>query len=208
MPTWEWYSLVACISALVGIAIHIRYRLFTTKAALFLLVALICTAFGYGASLLVSLVSTLPQIVTLIIDYAWIVATSFTLTALANILRNDKPGFARYPFLFTLLPLLIIPVFALISDTILIKNWVLGLFQAGALLISVLLFGLMAMREKTFRSILLTWPFFAASWTLKWILPDLSSTYWLVPILLSAGIILASKAFQIIQSDPKIVPSN
>jgi len=203
MPTWEWYSLVACISALIGISIHIRYRLYDIKAANFLLIALISTAFGYGASLLVSLISMKPQIVTLIIDYAWIIATAFTLSALANILRDDKPGFARYPFAFTLLPLIIIPVFVLISDTMLIKNWVLGLFQAGALLISVLLFGLMAIRQRIFRIILLSWPFFAASWTLKWVLSDVNAAFWLVSILLSFGIISAAKAFQMIHTDSK-----
>ncbi len=198
MSAWEWHSLLAAASAAYSwVLLWREWRSRRSVAKGLLLVCLAAIFAGYAARAAAS-VAQLPEAAGWYsaVQYAWVVGACFLLAALANLLRDDKPSFARYPVAFTLLPLVLIPFYPLISDTLLIQDWVLGLYQAGALLISLFLFGLIAYRDPSWRLLFTLWPLFAVAWTLHWLAGEGSVVTWLVPVLVSAGMILSVNALR------------
>ena len=73
---------------------------------------------------------------------AWgnFVSISLVLSALFVIIRDSKPVFARFPIYLTLLPMSGIIFFAIIPTSYVIKDILEFIMQAGAVLVSLLLF--------------------------------------------------------------------
>lgn len=198
MGAWEWQSLLcAAAAAYSSFLLWGEWRSRASVAKGMLLVSLCAVFLGYAVRVAAS-VAEVPAASAwyTVVQYAWVVGACFLLSALANLLREDKPPYARYPVAFTLLPLVLIPFYPLISETLLIQNWVLGLYQAGALLISLFLFGLIAYRDPSWRSLFTLWPLFAVAWVLHWLAGETPLVTWLVPILVSAGMILSANALR------------
>lgn len=74
---------------------------------------------------------------------AWgnFISISLILSALFVIIRDSKPVFARFPMYLTLLPLSGILFFAIIPTSYAIKGILELIMQAGALVVTLLLFG-------------------------------------------------------------------
>ncbi len=75
-----------------------------------------------------------------ITDWSTIFSVSFLLSACAALIRDLKPVFSRFPRLFTFLPLLLIAVYPFIIDTGMFKDWLVALYQFGAIIICLLVF--------------------------------------------------------------------
>jgi len=67
---------------------------------------------------------------------------SLVLTALGMENWQDRPAVARFPFVFTFVPLLLIATFILVYNTVYIKDVLLGIYEGGAILTALILFGL------------------------------------------------------------------
>ena len=64
------------------------------------------------------------------------------LSALFMMIRESKPVFARFPFYLTFLPFISLIFFGLLDVSFAIKDLLIIIFKAGALLVSFMLFGI------------------------------------------------------------------
>ncbi len=73
-------------------------------------------------------------------EWSMICAISFVITALTVVIREILPAYARYPFIFSLLPLLIIALYPFITDAQVLKDLLNQILQGGALLVSIIFY--------------------------------------------------------------------
>ena len=196
MLNWEWYSVVVAISSVISLSM-LRERLLSQgRAGKALIMVLGIAIVGYSISIIGSLFPTLFEITAIVTDLCWITQASFILTSLANFLREDKPTYARYPVIFTYLPMIILPVYPFILETVVIKEWVLALYQFGSICISGLLLGLLVSREFKYVIVFIPWGIFTVVWLLTWIIEPLWLTETIRAIVIAVGIIFFSKTFR------------
>lgn len=102
-------------------------------------------------------------------EWATVFAVSFLLSAVAALVRDSKPGFSRFPRIFTLAPLVLILIYPLIVDTITVKEWVIAIYQASALIIGLLVYSLKTLRDGRYGYVLVGIVFFAVTFILFWL---------------------------------------
>jgi hypothetical protein len=191
----DWQSLIATIASFAVVIVLFRQGYYRSSATAFALAATLTAGLAYATDFIVDVAAIQSTLVLSLIDLMWLIVAALLLVSLANFLREDKPPFARYPFFFTLLPLIVLPVYPFIADTVVIKNWVLALYQFGALAIAGLLFSLMSTKDKSYWIIVLSVALFAFAWLTKWIVDFQGSDRWVYTICVILGMILASKSF-------------
>lgn len=72
-------------------------------------------------------------------EWCHVVAISSVLTGLAFLIYYSKPPFARFPIVLCFVPLLIIGTYVFSMHTLVLKEWLLSIYEGGALLIAVLM---------------------------------------------------------------------
>jgi hypothetical protein len=85
----------------------------------------------------------------LLYDYLRVGGVACLLCYLGVQIREDKPPINRAPVLLSFLPLLLLGVHPLVSDTIVLKETLLKMYFGGALIISILYYGLNSLKRKT-----------------------------------------------------------
>jgi hypothetical protein len=196
MLNWEWYSVVVAISSVISLSM-LRERLLSQgRAGKSLIVVLGIAVVAYSVSTIGSIFPFLSEFTAIAADLCWITQASFILTSLANFLREDKPIYARYPVIFTYLPMIILPVYPFVLETVVIKEWVLALYQFGSICISALLLGLLVSREFKYVIVFIPWAIFTTVWFLKWLIEPLWFTETIRATVIAVGIIFFSKTFK------------
>lgn len=191
--TIDWQSLAAALASIVVSIVLLRLEVLKSASTAFATTAVILSGFGYLFDAVVSLLGTLTPLIQSASDLIWLTVAALLLVSLANFLRDDKPPFARYPFVFTLLPLIVLPVYPFIADTVVIKAWILGLYQFGALTIALLLFSLIASKDKSARLFVLAVFCFCLAWLVRWVADMPSAGRWVYTSFVITGMILATK---------------
>ncbi len=191
----DWQSFLAAIASYTVTGLLVRHGYHRGASTAFALAATLFAGLSYTIDFIIRLLDVQAMITQSLSDLMWLMVATLLLVSLANFLREDKPPFARYPFFFTLLPLIVLPVYPYISETVVIKNWVLALYQFGALAISGLLFSLMSTKEKAYRFVVASVVLFAFAWLSKWIIVFQDSGRWVYTVCVILGMILASKTF-------------
>lgn len=69
-------------------------------------------------------------------------AVSFVLVALSIENWEDRPLVARYPYAFNFSALILIPAYLLLYQTVYLQEVMIGIYEGGAILVALLLFGL------------------------------------------------------------------
>jgi hypothetical protein len=204
----DWQSLIASISSLVAATVLIRIGYLDKASTAFAIMAVLVSGVVFATVFVFSLFDVKSLLSQSITDFGWLTIAAVLLVSLANFLREDKPPFARYPFFFTLLPLIVLPVFPFISDTVVIKNWVLALYQFGALLIAALLFTLVSLRDKSVPLVIIAIVMFAVAWFSKWIFQFQGFGSWMYTSSIILGMILATKSFYDKSNHQPIIKAN
>lgn len=83
---------------------------------------------------------TNPDRSQFLIGWNQTIGISFILSALSMVIWHFKPSYTRHPYPFVYLPLLLIPIYGLISDMSVLSELLNQIFQGGAYLIAVLLY--------------------------------------------------------------------
>lgn len=193
--TFDWPSLTAAVASMGVLFVLIRLDVFKSAATAFVTLAVILAGLGYLFDTVVAFLESMSPILQATSDLVWLTVAALLLVSLANFLRDDKPPFARYPFVFTLLPLIVLPVYPFIADTVVIKAWILGLYQFGALSIAFLLFSLMASKDKSVRLLVLAVLSFGLAWIVRWVVEMPQAGRWVYTMMVVTGMILATKTF-------------
>lgn len=193
--TLDWPSLIAAVASIVVSVVLFRLDVLKSASTAFATIAVLLAGFGYLFDAIVGFMEYMSPIMQAASDLVWLTVAALLLVSLANFLRDDKPPFARYPFVFTLLPLIVLPVYPFIADTVVIKAWILGLYQFGALSIALLLFSLMASKNKSVRLLVLAVLSFGLAWIVRWVVDMPQAGRWVYTMMVVTGMILATKTF-------------
>jgi len=129
-----------------------------------------------------------------------VILSSLSLTFLANMLRKLKPSYAKYPLLFSFLPLLLIAVFPLIRESEVIYTLLYRLVLGGGSLSLILMSVMLWKKDSQLWSLFLGAVFLFSAYLLEWFFNDISSYHpWTVHTSISASIPLILLAFKRIE---------
>lgn len=135
--------------------------------------------------------------VAFILEWGHVTCLAFVLSSLAVFIRESKPVFAQFPMLYTALPLLIIISYILVHNTYAIKNWLIGIYQGGAILVALLMYSVYTYRRSEYAMILYGVAIFLVCYILYWYVPVIAETYgWVWKILFGAGMIVTVLGYE------------
>ncbi len=129
-------------------------------------------------------------------DWSTVFAVSFALSASAALIRDFKPAMTRFPKIFTFFPLLLILVYPFIIETILLKTWIIAIYQGSTLIIGMLIYGYRTSQDNRFGYMFVGLSFFLITFILfhlpaAWfVLPDYG---WM--LLVSSGILIITVGY-------------
>lgn len=124
------------------------------------------------------------------IEWGHIIALSFVLSSLSIFIRQSKPVFAQFPLVYTALPLLIVFSYFLVQNTYALKEWLLSIYQGGAILVAMLMYGIYSYREERYKYILVGIIFFLITFILFWYIPGIRENYaWIWKCILGLSLI-------------------
>ncbi|MGD8428012.1 MAG: hypothetical protein PVH63_10280 [Balneolaceae bacterium] len=133
----------------------------------------------------------LSVITGIIVEWGQIICLAFVLSSLAVFIRESKPVFAQFPMLYTTLPLFIVISYFLVKDTYALKNWLLTIYQGGAITISLLMYAIYTYRKSEYALVLSGVCSFLLAYLLFWYVPGLKENYaWIWKLLIAEGVLV------------------
>lgn len=125
-----------------------------------------------------------------IIEWGHIIGLAFVLSSLTIFIRESKPVFAQFPMFYTALPLLIVISYLLVQDTYALKNWLIAIYQGGAIVVAFLMYSVYTYRKNEYVVILAGITLFLISYVLFWYTGDLLENYpWIWKLLVGFAMI-------------------
>jgi hypothetical protein len=101
-------------------------------------------------------------------EWGRISAIALVLSGLTAFIRFVKPPFARFPRVFSAFPLLIIPAHYFGMNSAVLKEWVIGIYEIGALFIALVMYAAQLRRDAQFLIILAGLGFNVIAFTAYW----------------------------------------
>lgn len=176
--------------------VRLKYLGLTIAASIFTIMQLGLVVEHITQSSAVGLVSAF------LLEWGHVVALAFVLSSLAAFIRESKPVFAQFPLLYTAFPLLIVVSYILVQDTYALKRWLVGIYQGGAILVSLLMYGVYSYHRKEYTMVLAGVVLFLLSFGLFWYVPGMDSTYlWVCKILLGVAMVMTVLGYE--YAEPK-----
>lgn len=139
-----------------------------------------------------------------ILEWGQVAILTLILCALALFVRESKPVFARFPLVYSMLPLLVLPSYYLVRDTYVLKEWLLSIYQGGALMMAALMYSVYGFRREGYGPVLAAVVLFGLTFAGYWFVPGVAGDYsWSWKTGLAASIVtliwgyeqLSSRAF-------------
>lgn len=128
---------------------------------------------------------------TQINEWFEIIAISFVLSGLAVLIRESKPVFAQFPLIYTAVPLLLVFSYWLVKDTLAIKDWLTSIYQGGALMVAILMYGVHTYRISHYIYALVASLIFLITFIVYWFVPGVQEGYpWIWQLLLGISFIV------------------
>ncbi len=187
MDLSSWLSLLNVLVLLFSL--YHLITVITIKKSSFLILL--------SSALLTYLISN----VVYLIDDSLIIAIRFLntaslvciLSALFNLIRKSKPIFARFPAILGYLPFVILLFIPLVLDQSVIYNLILGTFQGGALLVSILIFSINQKNQKNYLLLIIGTFVCLISFTFFWMIPLTDDKITVITeLLLITGVLIIS----------------
>ncbi|MDZ7714949.1 MAG: hypothetical protein U5J95_01930 [Balneolaceae bacterium] len=126
-----------------------------------------------------------------VVEWGHIVTLAILLGALASFIRDSKPYFAQFPKAYIGLPLLIVISYVLVKDTYAIKEWLISIYQGGALLVALLMYGVYTYRSQDYALVITGILVFLITYLVFWFVPINSNSLNVIwKLLLGLGIII------------------
>ena len=145
-----------------------------------------------------------------IVEWGHVLSLAIVLGALASFIRDSKPDFAQFPKAYIGLPLLIVVSYVLVKDTFAIKDWLISIYQGGAILVALLMYGVYTYRDNNYTLVISGIATFLITYIIFWFIPIESNVLmWVWKLLLGGGIIMTVLGYDQLQTNttgPKINP--
>lgn len=169
---------------------RLKYLGLTIACIIFSIIFLTSAAAEFINSQQLSVVSSSVK------EWGHVVALAFILSSLAIFIRESKPVFAQFPLPYTALPLCIVISYVLVQDTYAIKEWLLFIYQGGAILVALLMYAVYTYRDDEYAFIMGGIILFGICYTLFWYLPVINESYpWIWQLLLGISILLTTLGY-------------
>lgn len=127
----------------------------------------------------------------LVVEWGHIISLAFILSALAVFIRQSKPVFAQFPLVYAALPLFIVISYVLVANTYALKDWLLSIYQGGAILVALLMYSVYTYREQRYMYILAGIISFLITFLMYWYIPGIKEyTAWLWKTFLALSLLL------------------
>lgn len=134
--------------------------------------------------------STLHTISDFIVEWGHIACLAFILSSLVIFIRESKPVFAQFPMAYTALPILILISYFLVKDTYALKDWLLSIYQGGAILVALLMYSVYTYRNRDYILILSGVFVLLLSYIAYWHIPSVAeSEPWIWKLLMVTGLL-------------------
>lgn len=131
-----------------------------------------------------------------VVEWGHIIALAFVLSALAVFIRQSKPVFAQFPLIYAGLPLFIVLSYVLVLNTYALKDWLLSIYQGGAILVALLMYSVYTYREQKYMYILGGTILFLLTFLLYWYIPGVQENNdWLWKSFLGLSLIITLKGY-------------
>lgn len=189
----EWSSLVLFLVALAGAFQSFRLRKYETESKFI----------GYSIALLVLAITQLAIVLDEgltdvdlysddIVEWGHIVILSFILSSLTIFIRHSRPDFAQFPRIYALLPFLIVFSYFLVYDTFTIKQWLISIYQAGGILVALLMYSSYIYKKgREYVTVLGGVLTLLITYILYWFVPGVDDSYqWIWKFLIAASIVI------------------
>lgn len=164
---------------------RLKFLGLTIAAFILILMQLVTFIKGFSTN------TDFATIANFIVEWGHVTSLAFVLSSLAVFIRESKPVFAQFPMLYTALPLLIVISYFLVKDTYALKNWLLAIYQGGAITVSLLMYSVYTYRRNEYVMILSGVTIFLICYLLFWYVPVIQDSYaWSWKLLFAAGMIL------------------
>lgn len=138
----------------------------------------------------------------LVVEWGHITTLAFVLSALAIFIRQSKPLFAQFPLIYAALPLLIVCSYFLVLNTYALKEWLLNIYQAGAILVALLMYSVYTYREQKYMFILAGISLFFVTFLMFWYVPGIQEDYsWVWKLLLGSSLLLTLYGYEYAQKE-------
>lgn len=193
-----WSTILLLLISLIGMIFWVKQSkafqdlIFQINGILIFIVLILFFLAEFGVNM-----TPVPE---LYMRWLEVVLTSLSLTFLANMLRKLKPSYAKYPRLFSFLPLLLIVVFPLIRESEVIYTLLYRLVLGGGSLSLLLMSVMLWKKDSQLWSLFLGAVFLFTAYLLEWFFTDISSYHpWTVHTSISASIPLILIAFKRIE---------
>lgn len=203
---FDWNGLLVCIVAgyaSVKLA-SMAYRLDSLMHTAFAIAMLSFAVLGISENLaLVVRYFEGDFNVQMVKEWSGVISISLVLCGLAVLIRNAKPAFARFPLSFTALPLLIIVTYPLAIDTLVLKDWIMGIYEGGALLIGLLMYAVMSTTSVKYLYVVGAIALLSIAYTIYWFLPAevVYTSSWIWQLFLLSGIVGLVMAYSHLENE-------
>ena len=136
------------------------------------------------------------RISSTVFEWGHLIILTLVLSSLAIFIRNSKPIFAQFPKFYATFPVLIIISYFFVKDTYALKEWLISIYQGGALFISLLIYSALAYRNKGYFPVLGGIFIILLSYILYWFIPGVELYSWTWKITLAGGMVLSVFGYQ------------
>ncbi|MCH8556321.1 MAG: hypothetical protein LAT84_00805 [Balneolia bacterium] len=123
--------------------------------------------------------------------FGWtrVAGVSFLLVALGIENWLDRPQLLRFPFIFTLIPILLIVSFIFIFETTYLNEIILGIYEGGAILVAMLLFGFFLSKDGKYLVVVAGLSILLLGFIVYWFPGEVVTTNsWIWKLILASGV--------------------
>lgn len=184
----HWGTLSMFFSGLYGIGVS-YYMLNKTERLKFM--ALFWAAVVFTAAVLCRLLdivttSNFAEFITAqVTEWGHVYAIVLVLGALMLFIRESKPEFSRVPQFYATFPVILAISYLLVYDTLILKQVLLSIATAGAVVVAVILYGMYSYYERIYRTIFAGSVLFLITFLLQLFLPESVRLIWQVGLTVS-----------------------
>lgn len=134
-----------------------------------------------------------PNYVT---DTFVMLAISHVLVGLAIVVRESKPIVTRFPLALAFTPFLLVPAHLIVSHTFVLKQILYTIYEIGATIIGLLIYGLMATVDRRYLNVIYGIILFAVSLSIQLIEIPFQVEVWLHWFLVSAALLMTTRSYK------------
>ena len=185
---WGYLILALAGSFSTGVSFHLHKKTGSLKFLGLFWASLLFVAVSAAYILQPVLTDKISSfLVAQVIEWGHVYCLALILSSLLLFVRDSKPEFSRFPITYVSFPLLIVLSYLLIYNTVILKNWLINIYQGGAVVVTMLIYGIYNYRESIYLTVFMGSVLFFITFLIYLLLPQSYIIVWQVLLAISIG---------------------